>query len=77
MSKATITITERDGSLDMLTTYEGGFSEDSPAHVAAMLLGQRMNDLAEAQGPARHLTQDEVDALQAGGQKPALVLVEG
>ena len=55
------------GALEMLTAYEGGYNADNPAHLAAAMLGQKMNDLAEPQGDPINLTQAEVDALQQSG----------
>ncbi len=58
------------GALEMLTAYEGGYNADNPAHLAAAMLGQKMNDLAEPQGDPINLTQAEVDALQSGAELP-------
>ena len=58
------------GALEMLTAYEGGYDSENPAHLAAAMLGQKMNDLAEPQGDPVNLTQAEVDALQAGADLP-------
>jgi hypothetical protein len=58
------------GALEMLTAYEGGYDSENPAHLAAAMLGQKMNDLAEPQGDPINLTQAEVDALQAGAELP-------
>ena len=55
------------GALEMLTAYEGGYDSGNPAHLAAAMLGQKMNDLAEPQGDPINLTQAEVDALQQSG----------
>ena len=59
------------GALEMLTAYEGGYDAENPAHLAAAMLGQRMNDLADPQGDPIELTQAQVDALQAGAELPA------
>lgn len=58
------------GALEMLTAYEGGYDSENPAHLAAAMLGQKMNDLAEPQGDPINLTQAEVDALQSGADLP-------
>lgn len=55
------------GALEMLTAYEGGYDSENPAHLAAAMLGQKMNDLAKPQGDPINLTQAEVDALQQSG----------
>lgn len=71
MNEATITLkTTAGGALEMLTAYEGGYNADNPAHLAAAMLGQKMNDLAEPQGDPINLTQAEVDALQSGAELP-------
>jgi hypothetical protein len=61
---ATITFSVRNGALDMLTTYEGGFDEDNPAHLAAAALGLKMPELADPEGPAVHLTVEQVQEIQ-------------
>lgn len=58
------------GALEMLTAYEGGYDSENPAHLAAAMLGQKMNDLAKPKGDPINLTQAEVDALQAGADLP-------
>jgi len=58
------------GALEMLTAYEGGYDSENPAHLAAAMLGQKMNDLAKPKGDPISLTQAEVDALQAGADLP-------
>ena len=71
MNPATITLkTTAGGALEMLTAYEGGYDSENPAHLAAAMLGQKMNDLAEPQGDPINLTQAEVDALQSGAELP-------
>lgn len=68
MNEATITLkATQGGALEMLTAYEGGYDSENPAHLAAAMLGQKMNDLAEPQGDPINLTQAEVDALQQSG----------
>jgi hypothetical protein len=68
MKEATITFkATQGGALGMLTAYEGGYDSENPAHLAAAMLGQKMNDLAEPQGDPVNLTQAEVDALQQSG----------
>lgn len=68
MTPATITFkATAGGALEMLTAYEGGYNAENPAHLAAAMLGQRMNDLAEPQGDPIELTQAQVDALQQSG----------
>ena len=70
-TSATITFkATQGGALEMLTAYEGGYDSENPAHLAAAMLGQKMNDLAEPQGDPINLTQAEVDALQAGADLP-------
>ena len=59
------------GALEMLTAYEGGYDAENPAHLAAAMLSQKMNDLAEPQGDPVNLTQAQVDARQAGAELPA------
>lgn len=72
MTNAVITIKPASGgAIQMLTHYEGGYDADNPAHLAAAMLGQRMDDLAEPQGDPVELTQAQVDALQAGAELPA------
>jgi len=58
------------GALEMLTAYEGGYDSENPAHLAAAMLGQKMNDLAKPKGDPISLTQAEVDALQPGAELP-------
>jgi len=58
------------GALEMLTAYEGGYDSENPAHLAAAMLGQKMNDLAKPKGDPISLTQAEVDALQSGAELP-------
>lgn len=71
MNEATITFkATAGGALEMLTAYEGGYNPENPAHLAAAMLGQKMNDLAEPQGDPINLTQAEVDALQSGAELP-------
>ena len=71
MNPATITLkTTAGGALEMLTAYEGGYDSENPAHLAAAMLGQKMNDLAKPKGDPISLTQAEVDALQAGADLP-------
>ena len=71
MNPATITFkATQGGALEMLAAYEGGYDSENPAHLAAAMLGQKMNDLAEPQGDPINLTQAEVDALQAGADLP-------
>ena len=68
MTPATITFkATAGGALEMLTSYEGGYDAENPAHLAAAMLGQRMNDLAEPQGDPINLTQAEVEAYQQSG----------
>ncbi len=68
MTPATITFkATAGGALEMLTAYEGGYDSDNPAHLAAAMLGQKMNDLAEPQGDPINLTQAEVEAFQQTG----------
>ena len=47
-----------------------GLAADA-AHLAAAMLGRKMNDLAEPQGDPIELTQAQVDALQDGAELPA------
>lgn len=83
MNEATITLkTTAGGALEMLTAYEGGYDSENPAHLAAAMLGQKMNDLAKPKGDPISLTQAEVDALQAGAELPThaapqLVIAQG
>ena len=84
MTPATITFkATAGGALEMLTAYEGGYDAENPAHLAAAMLGQKMNDLAEPQGDPINLTQAEVDALQQSGAElpnhaaPQLVIARG
>ncbi len=73
MTTATATITfkaTKGGALEMLTAYEGGYDAENPAHLAAAMLGQKMNDLAEPQGEPVSLTQEQFDAFQAGADLP-------
>lgn len=84
MTPATITFkATQGGALEMLTAYEGGYDAENPAHLAAAMLGQRMNDLAEPQGDPIELTQAEVEALQQSGAElpthaaPQLVIARG
>ena len=73
MTPATITIRPAaGGALEMLTAYEGGYDAENPAHLAAAMLGQRMDDLAEPQGDPVELTQAQVDAHLAGGALPGV-----
>ena len=72
MANATITITETDGALTLLTTYEGGFDRENPAHQAAALLGAKMTDLAEPQSPLVDLSAQQVADIQAGGLPAAI-----
>lgn len=71
------------GALEMLTAYEGGYNAENPAHLAAEMLGQKMNDLAEPQGDPINLTQAEVEAYQQSGADlpthaaPQLVIAQG
>ena len=58
------------GALEMLTAYEGGYDSENPAHLAAAMLGQKMNDLAKPKGDPISLTQADVDALQAVADLP-------
>ncbi len=58
------------GALEMLTAYEGGYDSENPAHLAAAMLGQKMNDLAKPKGDPISLTQADVDALQSGADLP-------
>jgi hypothetical protein len=81
---ATITFkATQGGALEMLTNYEGGYNAENPAHLAAAMLGQKMNDLAEPQGDPIELTQAQVDALQQSGADlpthaaPQLVIAQG
>ncbi len=68
MTDATITFkVASGGALQMLTAFVGGYDADNPAHLAAAMLGQRMNDLAEPQGDPINLTQAEVEAFQQSG----------
>jgi hypothetical protein len=68
MKTATITFEPTaGGALQMLTYYEGGYDADNPAHLAAAMLCQRMDTLAEPQGDPVELTQEQVDALKASG----------
>jgi hypothetical protein len=83
MTPATITFKATSGgALEMLTAYEGGYDANNPAHLAAAMLGQRMNDLAEPQGDPIELTQAQVDALQQSGAElpthaaPQLVIAQ-
>lgn len=84
MTTATITFkATAGGALEMLTAYEGGYDSENPAHLAAAMLGQKMNDLAEPQGDPVNLTQAEVEALQQSGADlpthaaPQLVIARG
>jgi len=84
MTPATITFkATAGGALEMLTAYEGGYDSDNPAHLAAAMLGQKMNDLAEPQGDPINLTQAEVEAFQQAGADlpthaaPQLVIARG
>jgi len=84
MTPATITFkATAGGALEMLTAYEGGYDSDNPAHLAAAMLGQKMNDLAEPQGDPINLTQAEVEAFQQTGADlpthaaPQLVIARG
>ena len=84
MTPATITLkATAGGALEMLTAYEGGYDAENPAHLAAAMLGQRMNDLAEPQGDPINLTQAEVEACQQSGADlpthaaPQLVIARG
>ena len=65
MSTATINFSIRDQQLNVLTHYEGGFNPSNQAHQAALLLGAKMGELAEAQGPTVQMTAEEVAALFA------------
>ncbi len=68
MTPATITFKATSGgALEMLTAYEGGYNAENPAHLAAAMLGQKMNDLAKPQGDPINLTQAEVEAFQQTG----------
>ena len=70
-TSATITFkATQGGALEMLTAYEGGYDSENPAHLAAAMLGQKMNDLAEPQGDPVNLTQAAVDAQQSGADLP-------
>ena len=70
---ATITFkVTKGGALEMLTAYEGGYDSENPAHLAAAMLGQKMNDLAEPQGDPIELTQAQVDEHLAGGALPGV-----
>ncbi len=72
MTDATITFkVASGGALQMLTAFVGGYDADNPAHLAAAMLGQKMNDLADPQGDPIELTQAQVEAMQAGAELPS------
>jgi hypothetical protein len=77
--KATITLSmNQSGALDMLTNYEGGFNASNQAHQAALLLGAKMSELAEPQGPAREPDAEEFAQLQGLAEPmPAAEPVQG
>ena len=72
MSTATITFAVRGEALDVLTHYEGGFNARNQAHQAALLLGAKMSELAEAQGPTVAMSADEVAAMMAPQAEPVV-----
>ena len=61
-TSATITFkATAGGALEMLTAYEGGYDSENPAHLAAAMLGQKMNDLAERPKHAAVLAEFEAE----------------
>jgi len=64
VKNASITFGVREGSLDMLVTYDGGFDEDNPAHLAAKLLSMKMPDLADPLTEATPLNREQVRAIR-------------
>jgi len=65
MSKATITLSDTDGALDLFCDYgEGGLNEFSPAHQAARRLIDLMGEMLEPNTEQIHLTAEEVQAMR-------------
>ena len=70
---ATITFLLVDGGITLLTRYEGGFDASNPTHQAASLLGAKMRDLAEPASPLIDLTEEQAQAIAAGGNPASIV----
>lgn len=69
MGIATITLTDRDGHIDLLATYDGeGFSVDSPAHQHAQELIGLMDQIAKPVGERLNLSAADILKFTAAAQ---------
>lgn len=68
MSKATITLTDRDGGVDLLAHYEGGFNPYNPSHQFASQLTGFMDELAQPVGERENLTAADILNFSAAAQ---------
>lgn len=68
MSKATITLTDREGGVDLLAHYEGGFDPNNPSHQFASQLTGLMDELAQPVGERENLTAADILKFTAAAQ---------
>lgn len=70
MSKATITLTDREGGVDLLAHYDGedGFNADHPSHQFVSQLVGLMDELAQPVGERQNLTAADILKFTAAAQ---------
>lgn len=76
MGVATLTLTDKDGQIDLMALYEGGFDVSSPAHQHMQDLIGLMDQIAQPVGERQHLSASDILNFNAKAQENVSV-VEG
>lgn len=72
MTSATLTLTDRNGKLDMHVEYEGGLDERCPSHEHMLLLVATLDQMADPIGEPVHIISTP-ESTQMQSIQPAAV----